>query len=355
MESDREAVLRLKEAIRHLRDGQDLEPEQARDAALALVSESVDDPLRCEFLTVFSEKGETPEEVSAFAEAYLPLAVEPGIEGAFQGKALIDCCGTGGGGLDLVNLSTAMVFVLAAAGVPVVKHGNRGLTKKSGSADVLTALGIRIDVSPEQSCDLLERAGFCFFMAPLYHPAFKEVASARKELGAAGRRTVFNLLGPLLNPARPASQMVGLFQEDRLGFYAACLEALGRERFLLVYGESESGRPIGEASVIGRTHVTGSLEQSVDFEFPSRLAGGLHALLIESAEESAKRIEAVFRGESGEDLLVEMLAWNAGLGLWTQGETGNAGEGVDRARALIRGGDALRVLEMAREWSAAVT
>ena len=184
----------------------------------------------------------------------LPRAVAPPVRGSWQDKPLLDCCGTGGGGLNLLNVSTGIVFILAAMGVPVVKHGNRGLTKKSGSADVLEALGIRIDLPPEKMESCLEEVGAAFLFAPAYHTSFSVLAPIRKRLGTEGQRTVFNLLGPLLNPARPDARLVGVFLQAHGELYQATLRHMGCPRFTVVCGEdSKTGTAIGEASARGTT------------------------------------------------------------------------------------------------------
>ncbi len=342
----------LREAMEIVRSGNNLPESSIPLAAEALLSDHVEENTRIDFLSALAEKGETPQEVAGFALTYLPHAVDPGLRGNLSGQPLIDCCGTGGGGVNLVNISTAIMFVMAAAGVPVVKHGNKGLTKKSGSADVLGALGVRIDLTPEQSLRMLEEVGCCFYMAPHYHPAFKQVAGARQALGAKGKRTIFNYLGPLLNPARPDAQMVGLFRPEGLDFYRQCLQAMGRRRFLLVYGESDSGQPIGEASVIGVTRVQGNLEGTpVDQVIPASESGSLDPWLVSSAEESATKIESALQGHPEEAGLIRMLAFNAGLGLYAQGANTSPTDGIDLARKTIQTGLAHKTLLHARKFS----
>lgn len=343
----------LREATGIVQSGRDIPEALISPTAEALLSAEVAEETRIRFLSALADKGETPGEVAGFALTYLPHAVDPGLRGKLSGRAMIDCCGTGGGGVNLVNISTAIMFVMAAAGVPVVKHGNKGLTKKSGSADVLGALGVRIDLVPEQSLRMLEEVGCCFYMAPHYHPAFKAVAGARQTLGAGGKRTIFNYLGPLLNPARPEAQMVGLFRPEGLDFYHQCLETMGRRRFVLVYGESESGQPVGEASVIGSTRIQGSLDGArVDEVITAGEKGSLDTLLVNSAEESARRIESALGDDPEENLLRRMLALNAGLGLWVQGTAASPTEGIDLARQIIDDGRARETLIRAREFSA---
>ncbi|NJK93479.1 MAG: anthranilate phosphoribosyltransferase [Blastochloris sp.] len=242
----------LLEATGWCGEGRDLEPAMVPALVEGLLDARVTDGQKVDFLRALSAKGESDRELAAFARALLPRAVHPGVEGQVENEALFDCCGTGGGGLNLVNLSTAMMPVLAACGVPVVKHGNRGVTKKSGSADVLEALGSRIDFSAERVPEALGECGMVFLMAPQYHPAFRHVAAARKQLAGEGKRSIFNLLGPLLNPSRPATQLLGVFQRGHLELFQRALRELGRERFLVVCGLDGDGSSVGEVSVTGK-------------------------------------------------------------------------------------------------------
>src|SRR5277367_5170366 len=178
-------------------------PDEICAAAGELLDASVGDGLKAAFLRAWAQRGETAVELAACAEAFLPQALDPGLRGSWQGKPLLDCCGTGGGGLNLLNISTGLMFILAAMGIPVVKHGNRGITKRTGSADVLEAMGIKIDLAPELVPRCLEEVGCAFLFAPFYHTSFATIAPVRRALGAKGQRTIFNLIAPLLNPARP--------------------------------------------------------------------------------------------------------------------------------------------------------
>ncbi|MEI6535342.1 MAG: anthranilate phosphoribosyltransferase, partial [Verrucomicrobiaceae bacterium] len=202
-----------------------------------------------------SDKGETPAEIAAFVEEFLRHAVEPGIdENALPGPVL-DVVGTGGDKLNLFNVSTTAMFILAAGGVLVVKHGNRGITGKSGGADVLEALGVKIDMEPNRLERCVREVGIGFIFAPLYHPAFKAVAEARKLLAGEGRRSIFNLLGPLLNPARPPHQLVGVFDEKLVPVFAEILKRLGRKSAWVVHGETDDGRGMDELSTLGKNTV----------------------------------------------------------------------------------------------------
>src|SRR5258708_24510059 len=168
-------------------------------------------------LTALAGKGETAAEVAAFANAFRARALNPGVE-AWAPRA-IDIVGTGGDHAGGFNISSVVVLVLASAGVTVMKHGNRGVTSKCGSADLLAALGVNLEAPPEKLRRALDELGFVFFFAPGYHPAFKNIGPGRKALAARGQRTIFNILGPLINPGRPAHVLLGVFS-------AACVDRL---------------------------------------------------------------------------------------------------------------------------------
>jgi len=196
-----------------------------------------EDEVKAELLRALRDKGETAEEIAAFARALLARAVDPGLDlGGLPGP-VIDVCGTGGDRMELFNISTTSMFVLAAGGAVVVKHGNRAITSKCGGADVLEHLGVKINLAPADLRRVVESVGLGFIFAPVYHPAFKAIAPVRKLLAARGVPTVFNLLGPLLNPARPPHQLVGIFDRTLLPKYAETLRVLGRTRAWAVHGD----------------------------------------------------------------------------------------------------------------------
>ena len=214
----------------------DLSPEQVEHAVAQLVSTEIDDAAKAAFLRALREKGETAAEIAAFVRSLLARAVDPGISPEKVSGPLLDVCGTGGDKLDIFNVSTTAMFLLAAGGACVVKHGNRAITSKCGGADVLEELGVKIDLAPDALRRCVETHGLGFLFAPAYHPAFKAIAPVRRALAAEGIPTVFNLLGPLLNPARPAHQLVGIFSSALLPKYAEALAALGRTRAWAVHG-----------------------------------------------------------------------------------------------------------------------
>src|SRR5208337_2264354 len=165
------------------------------------------------------------------------LAVEPPVDAETRARQILDVCGTGGDRLNTFNISTTVALLLAAAGVPVAKHGNRAVTSQAGSADVLEALGIRIDLTPAEAARSLRDRNFAFFFAPNYHPAFKHIAPARKLCAERGQPTIFNLLGPLLNPARPSAMLMGVPRPELCEPLAQVLQSLGVRRGMVVSGK----------------------------------------------------------------------------------------------------------------------
>ena len=220
----------MHDLISHLERGENLSSPQVEEAVSSLVSAAFDDETKAALLKALRTKGETAEEIAGFVNALLTHANDPQIYPQKFDGPVVDVCGTGGDKMDLFNVSTTSMFVLAAGGAVVVKHGNRSITSKCGGADVLESLGIRIDLSPADFKRCVETIGFGFMFAPHYHPAFKAITPVRKMLAAQGLTSIFNLLGPLLNPARPPYQLVGVFDKAMLGKYAAVLRLLGRKR-----------------------------------------------------------------------------------------------------------------------------
>ena len=231
-----------------LRASADLSPADVERAVAQLVSAECADAAKADFLKALRAKGETAAEIAAFVRSLLGRAVDPQL-GDVPGP-MIDVCGTGGDKLELFNISTAAMFVLAAGGACVVKHGNRAITSKCGGADVLEELGVKIDLPPAALRRCVEQHGLGFIFAPAYHPAFKAIAPVRKALAADGITTVFNLLGPLLNPAQPPYQLVGVFSPALLPKYTETLAVLGRAHAWAVHG-----RGMDELSLTGPSEV----------------------------------------------------------------------------------------------------
>ncbi len=216
---------------------QSLTEAQVRDAVNRLVDETIPAVAKADFLTALAGKGETPEEIAAFARELRERAVTPPIDPAWRGaREILDVVGTGGDHLSTFNISTTVALIAAAAGVAVAKHGNRAVTSNVGSADVMEALGVPFDLGPEDAAHALREHGFAFFFAPKYHPAFKHIGPARKLCAERGQRTVFNFLGPLLNPARPSAALIGVPRPELCEPLARVLQSLGMRRAMVVCG-----------------------------------------------------------------------------------------------------------------------
>jgi len=335
-----------------------LQSAEIADASRALLDTTISDDVKAAFLTAWAKRGETAAELAACAEAFLPNALDCGLLGSWNGKALLDCCGTGGGGLNLVNISTGLMFVLVAMGIPVVKHGNRGITKRSGSADVLEAMGIKIDLAPEQVPRCLEEVGCAFLFAPAYHTTFAAIAPVRKSLAAQGQRTIFNLLGPLLNPARPDARLVGVFHPKHVELYQEALEQMKCPKFSVVCGQDqESGKMIGEVSAHGGTLFGSTLRLPEGVYLTSltrtpepALKEGIDSLLVRNADESASHLETILSGED-QGLDRETVLVNAAVASWTHGTSASLEEGTERAAEVIDSGAALAVLKRWQKFS----
>ncbi len=222
-----------------LEAGRDLSAAEAGAAAHAMIDAGVTDDAKAAFLLALARRGETAVEVTAFAQAYRERARTVDF-GDVPARA-IDIVGTGGDRSGSFNISSASSLIVAAAGVPVLKHGNRSITSKSGSADFLAGLGVALEATDDQLRRALREAGFCYLYAPAFHPAFKAVLGVHKRLAEQGHKTLFNVLGPLINPARPAAMMVGVYDERWVAPMAAALGELGVRRGLVVHGRAGGG------------------------------------------------------------------------------------------------------------------
>ncbi len=332
--------------IHHLEHKEHLSPREVGVAADLLLDPAAPLEKKERLLEALSLKGETPDEIAGFVEAFLEHAVDPHL-GLLQLEGpTLDVCGTGGDQLDLFNVSTTAMFIAAAAGAVVVKHGNRGITSKSGGADVLEALGIRIDLSPDQFRNCVEAAGLGFMFAPNYHPAFKAVAPVRAALAKRGVRTIFNLIGPLMNPAKPQCQLVGVFSRDLCPAFAEILQRLGRESAWVVHGTTGDGRSVDEVSLMGSTRIckAGVLQDIDDEEIRPRDFGLKHAEVAElqggDAKTNAAILEAILSGkETGPKR--DMVLLNAAAALACAGLADHMGDGIEIAQEMISSGAAL--------------
>jgi anthranilate phosphoribosyltransferase len=235
-----------------LTQGVPLTDAQVAAAVAELIDEAVPAETKAGFLTELARKGETPAEIAAFARELRAKSIQPPLDPETRAREILDVCGTGGDRLNTFNISTTVAIVCAAAGVTVAKHGNRAFTSQAGSADVLEALGVRIDLAPEAAARSLRDHHFAFFFAPNYHPAFKHLSPARKLCAQRGQRTIFNFMGPLLNPALPTAQLVGVPRPELCEILARVISSLGVRRGMVVSGRVGDAW-LDEISTLGDT------------------------------------------------------------------------------------------------------
>jgi anthranilate phosphoribosyltransferase len=333
--------------IADLQSSADLTADQVEQAVAQLVSADVADSYKADFLKALRSKGETASEIAAFARSMLARAVDPGIDPARVRGPILDVCGTGGDKLELFNVSTAVMFVLAAGGVAVVKHGNRAITSKCGGADVLEELGVTLELPPEKLRTCVERHGLGFVFAPAYHPAFKAIVPVRRALAAEGIPTVFNLLGPLLNPARPSYQLVGIFSPVLLPKYAEAMAVLGRARAWAVHGSG-----MDELSLCGSTEVREVIDGSVnEFRIDPRDIGlrfcSLDELRGGDRTQNARILLDILEG-SDRGPKRDLVLLNAAAGFVVTGFAPNLAAAYDLAREQITSGRARAKLDALR-------
>jgi anthranilate phosphoribosyltransferase len=335
-----------------LEEGGFLADAEVREAVELLLREDVPAAQKEKFLSLLHRRGETPAEIASFVEALLGHAVrpDPGVRGA-DSPPLLDVCGTGGDKAGLFNVSTAVMFVVAACGVHVVKHGNRGLTSKCGGADVLQALGLPVDVPASEAGSFLQRHGFVFFFAPQYHPAFKVIVPVRQALAARGETTVFNILGPLLNPARPDYQLAGVFQENLLATYAEVFRLLGRKRAWAVHGKLAEGGGLDEISPTGPTTVwqceeAGVRRVELQPEKFGLAVGSSEELRGGGPEENAVILRQIIEGQD-RGVRRSIVLLNAGAALEVCGRATTMEDGIRQAAEAVDSGAALEILRHA--------
>ncbi len=341
--------------IRGLQQGEELTPAGVEFMAELLLDAGTPDESKERLLEELARKGETPAEISGFVRVFLNHAVDPEISSLGLSGPVMDLCGTGGDKLGLFNVSSTAMFVVAAAGGVVAKHGNRGVSSPVGGADVLEALGVRIDLPPEGFRRCLAHAGLGFMFAPHYHPAFKAVAEVRRKLAKRGVRTIFNIIGPLLNPARPPHQIAGVFSPQLCPMYAEILAQLGRERAWVISGTTRDGRFMDEVNLAGSTRICkvrdGRLTEDrealpEDFgmaEVPlEKLSGS------KNVAASAALLEDILTGrEQGPRR--DMALLNSAAALACAGLAADMFEGIAMAREMVDTGAAAERLRLLRE------
>ncbi len=323
--------------------GNDLTADEAEHLFERLVLGRLEPAEIAGMLIALRMKGETPEEMIGAARGLFAAALP------FDQPDYLfaDCCGTGGDGAGLINVSTATAFVAAACGLPVAKHGNRAVSSRCGSADVLEALGVQIELAPDKARALLDRTGFCFLFAPAYHPGMRHAALVRRQLRV---RTVLNLLGPCINPARPPVQLLGVADPEKLHAVARTLDAMGVEQALVVHGAG-----LDEVALHGPTQAVrldrGRLEDLVLVPEDA----GLHRAPLETAvggdaEENAARLRVLLAG-AGAKAEQDLVALNAGALLMTAGKADSLRQGFAQARDALLSGAAGKVLSAYAEAS----
>ena len=326
----------IKEAIIKLTNKENLSYEEAKAVMNEIMSGEASDVQKSAYLTALTMKGETIDEITGSAEEMRNHAVQLSHEGD-----VLEIVGTGGDKSDSFNISTTSSLVIASVGVPVAKHGNRAASSKSGAADVLESLGVNITISPRKSAELLQNIGICFLFAQSYHTAMKYVGSIRKELGI---RTIFNILGPLANPASANLQVMGVYDESLVEPLAKVLSNLGVKRALVVYGQDR----LDEISASAETSVCEVKDGTFKSYTISPEQFGLTRCKKEeltggTPDENAAITKAVLAGEQGARRTAVVL--NAGAGLYVAGKADSIEAGVRLAEELIDSGKAEKKLE----------
>ncbi len=333
----------IKEAIAKLVSEELLTEEESRRVAEEIMSGEATPCQIASLITALRLRGETVENIVGFVRVMRQKATPIKVP---EGVPILDTCGTGGDDSGTFNISTTSALVCAAAGVKVAKHGNRGVSSPCGSADVLDALGVKIDVSPEVSERCLRELNFCFLFAPLYHKAMKYAIQPRRELGI---RTIFNLIGPLSNPAGATCQVIGVFDPELLELFAKTLRDLGTQRALIVHGSVG----LDEFSLVSASTVTelgadGSIEtypvDPSDFDLESC---EISDLVGADTQTNANIIEDILGGAQGPKTDTALL--NAGAGLYIAGKSDSILDGIQLARETIKSGAALKLLNDLRK------
>jgi anthranilate phosphoribosyltransferase len=326
-----------------------LADEQVPVAVAELVDEKVPVEVKADFLMALATKGETVAEIAAFARELRARSLQPPLDTETRARVIIDVCGTGGDRLSTFNISSTVGLVAAAAGVCVAKHGNRAVTSLIGSADVMEALGIPVDLGPEEAARSLRQHNFAFLFAPRFHPAFRHIVPARKLCAARGQRTIFNYLGPLLNPAQPDTQLLGVPQPELCEPIARVLQALGVRRAMVVCGDvlDDNGqvRHLDEISPLGPTTIAEfhhehalTLSTLHPDSFPVQ-QGKLADLRGGDSEVNAAIIRRVLCGEERGPKRDAVLL-NSAAALFLASRTRSLTEGWELAAGLIDSGNA---------------
>lgn len=326
------------EALARVLEGHDLDPAVMQQAMDTILEGRATPAQIAGLLIALRMKGESPEELAAAARAMRAHCVRIELP---RRAVVFDTCGTGGDGAGTFNVSTLSAIVLAACGLTVAKHGNRAMSSKTGSADVLEALGVSLEASPEQVAACMHDVGIGFMLASAHHPAMRHAAPVRRELGV---RTLFNLLGPLTNPASATHQLLGVYERTRVEPMAEVLRLLGARAAWVVHGEGG----LDEISPLGPTHVAELRDGRVTTRVIHPRDFGLEPVALESlrggdARENAATARRIFAGEKGPKR--DTVLMNAAAALYVAGEADTLREGMHRAADALDSGGAAALLE----------
>ncbi len=335
----------IKNYIKKITEGKDLTSEEVKDLFSMLMEGQATDAQIGAVLTGLKMKGETVEEISAAADIMREKAVKVPVK---DKSKLVDTCGTGGDKIDTFNVSTITAFVIAGAGAKVAKHGNRSVSSKCGSADIMEALGVKIDLKPEEAAKAIEEIGLGFLFAPIYHPAMKNVIRQRREIGI---RTIFNILGPLSNPAEAKYQLMGVFDEKLVEPLARVLSLLGIKRGYVVHGLEG----LDEVSITTETLV-GEIDNGViEVHKVKPEDFGLKRASVDDIKggDLDFNLQIALNILEGEDKSpkTDFVALNAGFALKAAGIVDSIKEGIELAKESIYSKKAYEVLEKLRDFS----
>jgi anthranilate phosphoribosyltransferase len=325
------------EALQRTIEHREIFHDEMLDIVRKIMSGELTPVMMAALLTGLRVKKETIGEIAAAAQVMREFSTKVHVADTTH---LVDIVGTGGDGSHTFNISTCSMFVAAACGAKVSKHGNRSVSSKSGSADVLESLGVKIGLTPEQIAQSIAEVGIGFMFAPNHHPAMKNVAPVRKELGV---RTIFNILGPLTNPASAPNILMGVFHEDLVGIQVRVLQRLGTNHALVVYGKDGVDEvSLGSATIVGELKDGEVLEYEIhpeDFGLPM---ASLRNFKVENAEQSKAMILDVLANKPGP--AKDIVIFNAGVALYAADVCGSIAEGIHEARGAVESGAAQKKL-----------
>jgi anthranilate phosphoribosyltransferase len=333
----------MQEYIERTTEGDDLTLAEAREAATAVFEDATEAQIGA-LLAALRSKGETEAEIAGFAQGMREAArtIDP------DRQPLVDTCGTGGDDYDTINVSTTSTFVAAGAGIPVAKHGNYSVSSSSGSADVLEEVGVTVDAEPPAVEAAIEADGIGFMLAPVFHPAMKAVIGPRKELGM---RTIFNVLGPLTNPAAADAQLLGVYDPDLVPVIARALTEMAVDRALVVHGSGMDEIALHDATTVAEVNGDEVTEFTLTPEELGLDSAPIEAVAGGTPEANAADLEAIVTGaETGAKR--DLILANAGAAIYVAGEADSLEAGVEAAAEAIDSGDAAAKLDALRESTA---